>query len=58
LERHRKALERAAKIEKLKRERQNKYLMLESFVKGIESRPLVLEEFDDNLWAVPALRLI
>jgi site-specific DNA recombinase len=52
LERHRKALERAAKIEKLKRERQNKYLMLESFVKGIESRPLVLEEFDDNLWAV------
>ena len=52
LERHRKALEQVARIEKLKRERQNKYLMLESFIKGIEARPLVLEEFDDKLWAV------
>jgi site-specific DNA recombinase len=52
LERHRKALEQVARIEKLKRERQNKYLMLESFIKGIETRPLVMEEFDDKLWAV------
>ena len=24
--------------------------MLESFIKGIESRPLALEEFDDKIW--------
>ena len=52
LERHRKAVEGVAKLEKLKCERQNKYLMLETFIKGIELRPLVLEEFDDKLWAV------
>lgn len=52
LEMHRKALEQVARIEKLKRERQNKFLMLETFIKGIESRPLVLEEFDEKLWMV------
>ena len=52
LERHRKATERVAELEKLKCERQNKSLMLETFIKGIESRPLVLEIFDDKLWAV------
>jgi len=52
LERHRKATERIAELEKLKCERQNKSLMLATFIKGIESRPLVLEEFDDKLWAV------
>lgn len=26
--------------------------MLETFIKGIEPRPLILEEFDDKLWAV------
>ncbi|MHB1256669.1 MAG: recombinase family protein [Dethiobacteraceae bacterium] len=52
LERHRKATERIAELEKLKRERQSKFLMLEGFVRGIESCPLVLEEFDEKLWAV------
>jgi len=45
-------MERVVELEKLKCERQNKYLMLETFIKGIESSPLVLEEFDDKLWAV------
>lgn len=52
LGRHRKATARAAELEMLKRERQNKLLTLETFIKGIESRPLILEEFDDKLWAV------
>lgn len=52
LDRHRKATERVTELEKLKCERQNKSLMLETFIKGIESRPLVLEEFDDKLWVV------
>jgi hypothetical protein len=52
LERHRKATEQIAELETLKRERQNKLLTLETFIKGIESRPLILEEFDDKLCAV------
>jgi hypothetical protein len=50
LERHRKAVERARELEDLKRERQNKNLMLEGFIRGIEAQPLVLEDFDDKLW--------
>jgi len=26
--------------------------MFDTFIKGIETRPLILEEFDDKLWAV------
>jgi len=52
LERHRKAMQRIAELEKLKCERQNKFLMLEGFVRGIESCALVIEEFDERLWAV------
>ena len=52
LERHNKAMERVAELEKLKCERQNKSLMLETFIKGIESSPMVLGEFDNKLWAV------
>jgi DNA invertase Pin-like site-specific DNA recombinase len=52
LERHRKATERVTELEKLKCERQNKLLMLDIFIKGTESRPLVLDQFDDKLWAM------
>lgn len=52
LERHHKATERVAELEKLKCERQNKSLVLETFIKGVGSRTLVLDEFDDKLWAV------
>jgi len=52
LKRHCKATERVAELEMLQRERQNKFLMLEGFVRGIESCALVLEEFDERLWAV------
>ncbi|MBS3977126.1 MAG: hypothetical protein KGZ75_10465 [Syntrophomonadaceae bacterium] len=52
LERHHKAMARVAELEILKRERQNKSMMLETFIKGIGTRPLIMEEFEDKLWAV------
>ena len=52
LERYRKATERLAELERLKCERQNKALKLDTFIKGIKSCPLVLEKFDDKLWVV------
>jgi len=51
LERHRKATERVTELESLRRERQSKLLVLEGFMKGLKSRPLVLDEFDEKLWA-------
>ena len=41
-----------AELEKLKCERQNKFLILDTFIKAIESGPQILEDFDDKLWAV------
>jgi len=44
--------ERVAELEGLRRERQSKFLMLEGFIQGIETRALVPEEFDERLWVV------
>jgi len=52
LERHSKATERVVELEGLRRERQGKLLMLDGFIRAIETRPLVLEEFDEKLWVV------
>lgn len=52
LERHRKATEQIAGLQELKGERQNKYMKIEAFIKEVEKRPLVLEEFDEKLWLV------
>lgn len=52
LERHQKASERLAELESTKRERQNKHRTLETFIININARPLVVEEFDEKLWAV------
>jgi len=52
LDRHRKATERVTELERLRRERQGKLLMLDGFIRAIETRPLVLEEFDEKLWVV------
>ena len=41
-----------AELEDLKRERQSKFLILKGFIKGIKSCALVIEEFDEKLWAV------
>jgi len=57
MERYRKASERLAELDEQRREHQNKFLMLETFIKGIESCPMVLDEFDDKLWAVAVAKL-
>ena len=50
LNRHRKASERLDELEANKRERLGKAKIIEGFIKDIESRPLVITEFDEKLW--------
>lgn len=50
MERHQNAAERIASLETQRRERQNKLIILDKYIKEIESRPLVIDEFDDKLW--------
>ncbi len=50
LERHHKASERVDKLEATKRERLGKAKTIEVFIKDVESRPLVISEFDEKLW--------
>ena len=50
LERHHRATERVAELETEKRERLARAKMLDRFIRDIERRPLVLEEFDEQLW--------
>jgi len=52
LERHRNATERVAELDLMKREKQSKKLMLESFIQDIKSRENTLDEFDEWLWMV------
>ena len=50
MERHRVATERVAGLEALRIERWEKDKNLESFIRDIETRPLIIEEFDEKLW--------
>ena len=50
LERHHRASKRANELEAAKRERLGKAKTIEIFIKDVESRPLVISEFDENLW--------
>lgn len=52
IKRYSKATERIVELEKLRCERQNKAMMLDTFIKGIDVCPPVSEELDDKLWAV------
>lgn len=52
LERHCKATEQVDRLQTLRRERQNKSLVLDTFIRNIESSPLVIKEFDERLWVV------
>lgn len=52
LERHQKAIERVAVLEGMKQEKQSKFLILDSFIKEIQTRPTVIDEFDERLWTV------
>ncbi len=50
MERHRIATERVAELEDKQRNRQNKSLTLERFIREIETRPLLVDDFDERLW--------
>ena len=50
LERHHRASKRVDELEATKRERLGKTKLIEVFIKDIESRPLVINEFSEKLW--------
>jgi site-specific DNA recombinase len=52
MERHRIATEQVAELEDQRRNRQNKSLILDGFIREIEIRPLVIKEFDEKLWSL------
>ena len=50
MERHRIAMERVAELDEQRQNCQNKSLALERFIEEIETRPLVVDKFDESLW--------
>ena len=58
LDRYRKAMDRVSELEDMKRARKTKNLILDAFIREIESRPLVIDEFDDRLWTVAIDRVV
>jgi len=50
IERHRIATERIAELEALSTKRCEKNRTLESFIRDIEIRPLLIDEFNEKLW--------
>ena len=50
LERHHRASKRVNELEAAKRERLGKTKAIELFIKDLERRPLVINEFDEKLW--------
>lgn len=50
IERHRKAAERLAEIENLKRSRQTKKLTIDSFIQVLKTRTTTIYGFDERLW--------
>ncbi|MGE5417441.1 MAG: recombinase family protein [Acidobacteriota bacterium] len=51
MDRHQSAMERVAELEMLRNKRYEKHKILEYFIRDIETRPLIIEEFDEKLWA-------
>ena len=45
-------MDQIAELEDVKRERQNRSLALDNFIRELASRPLVIDEFDERLWMV------
>lgn len=52
LERHKKATERAAEHQSIKRQRQSKNHILESFIRNLEENSEAMDAFDERLWMV------
>jgi len=51
LDRHRRAMERVTELEETKRQRHYKAKILGTFIRDLSASPLVMEEFDEKLWA-------
>ncbi len=51
LERHAIALKHLHELESLRREKQNRKILLDSFIRNIEDRGECLDAFDERLWA-------
>lgn len=51
-------MDRVSELEDKKKERKTKNLILAAYIREIESRPLVIDEFDERLWAVVVDRVI
>jgi len=56
-EQHRNLTEQFAELEDGKRERKNRRLVLDNFIKELASRPLTIVEFDERLWMVAVERV-
>jgi hypothetical protein len=50
MERHRIATEQVAQLETLRNTRREKHKTLETFIRDIETRPVIIDEFDEKLW--------
>jgi site-specific DNA recombinase len=48
---HRRATERVAELEAMKRERLAKNLRIDAFIRDLASCPLAIDELDERLWA-------
>lgn len=49
-ERHRIVLEQISDLEGAKRERMNRVMLIDGFIRELKTRPLVIDEFDERLW--------
>jgi hypothetical protein len=50
LERHRITMDRISELEGVKRERMNHVTVIDGFIRELQMRPLVIDEFDERLW--------
>ena len=50
MERHQMATEQVAGLETLRNTRREKHKTLEAFIRDIETRPVIIDEFDEKLW--------
>ena len=57
-ERHNKALARIDKLDFMKREKQRKKLMLESFIQNIKSQGNALDDFEESIWMATIQRVV
>lgn len=58
MESYQKAAERVAELELMKRERQNKKRVIDSFIRGLKASSCTIDEFDERLWMLMIEKVI